>query len=150
MNYELIMLKNATRIQRTANILTKELELVALRSYDTTNWRDGTLGQIQAISEISSQIEECNIFCNAVKKALLMLAKGYRALLVTVYFKRSDIVNLAQKYAVSRSTVYRKLGHAREMFLQALNCLGYTEQWFTAHYGHYDFISSPTYNKHKS
>ena len=147
MNYELIMLRNAVRVNKTVNILTKELELVALKSYDTLTWRNGTMGQIEAIANISKQIDECRTFYGAVEKALLMLPKGYRVLLVTVYFKNADKVALAKKYGVSRSTVYRKLHLAREKFLSALISLGFTEQWFVDNYGHYDFVERDTYHK---
>ena len=140
MRYELAMLKNAVRMKKTANILTKELQLVALKSYDTLNWRDGTMGQVHAMSDIARQIDECNTFYNAVKKALLTLPKGYATLLVTVYFKNADKVALAKKYNVSRSTVYRKLYYARELFARSLNDLGFTEQWFNDNYGHYDLF----------
>ena len=139
MNYELIMLKNAIRMKKTANILTKELKLVAMKSYDTLNWRNGTMGQVEAISNISAQIDECFTFYNAVEKALLMLPKGHAALLVTVYFKNVKKDELAKKYKVSRSTVYRKLYSAREMFANALVSMGFTEEWYIANYGHFDF-----------
>ena len=140
MNFELIMLNNAMRMKNNANILSKELELIAMRSYDTTNWRDGTLGQIDEILKKSTQIDECLTFYNAVEKALLLLPKGYRALLVTVYFKHTDKLALVKKYGVSRSTVYRKLYKAREMFAEALSSIGCDERWFMSNYGHYDFI----------
>ncbi|MCH5156346.1 MAG: hypothetical protein J1G02_00540 [Clostridiales bacterium] len=140
MNYELLILNNAIRMKKTANILTKELELIAMRSYDTTYWRDGTMGQIQAIADISEKIDECNAFCTAVKKALLIVPKTYRALLVTVYFKYCDKKDLAIKYKVSMSTVYRKIRYAREAFKRALESIGCDEQWFSANYGHYNFI----------
>ena len=142
MNYELIMLKNAIRMKKTANILSKELTLVAMKSYDTFNWRDGTMGQVQAITNISMQIDECLAFYNAVEKALLMLPKKYAVLLVTVYFKNTAKEELAKKYKVSRSTVYRKLYSAREMFLRALISMGFTEEWFNENYSHYDFIAN--------
>ena len=140
MNYELIMLKNAVRMKKTANILSKELSLVAMKSYDTFNWRNGTMGQVEAITNISVQIDECLDFYNAVEKALLMLPKGHAVLLVTVYFKNTAKEELAKKYKVSRSTVYRKLYTAREMFKDALISLGCTEQWFDTNYAHYDFV----------
>ena len=139
MNFELLMLNNAVRMKNTANILAKELELTAMRSYDTTNWRDGTMGQVGEIVRLSAQIDECVTFCNAVEKALRILPKPYRALLVTVYFKGVDKSYLAGKYGVSRSTVYRKLYKARELFKEALANIGCDEQWFNANYGHYEF-----------
>ena len=147
MNYELLMLKNAIRMKKTANILSKELTLVAIKSYDTVNWRNGTMGQVEAIANISAQIDECLTFYNAVEKALLTLPKGYRVLLVTVYFKNADKVELAKKYGVSRSTVYRKLYAAREIFLRSLVSMGCTEKWFTSNYSHYDFIVRQPYHK---
>ena len=140
MNYELIMLKNALRMKKNANILSKQLTLVAMKSYDTINWRNGTMGQVEAITNISKEMDDCLTFYNAVEKALLMIPKGYAALLVRVYFKNADKMSLAKKYGVSRSTVYRKLYTARDLFLRALVSLGFTEEWFGASYGSYDFF----------
>lgn len=147
MNFELIMLNNAIRMKNTANILTRELELTAMRSYDTTCWRNGTMGQIEEIVNFSTKIDECLAFYNAVEKALLLIPKTYRALLVAVYFKNTDKLSLAKKYGVSRATVYRKLYRARELFLQALVSIGCTEDWYNVNYGHYDFATCTTYHK---
>ena len=148
MNYELIMLRNALRMKKNANILTEEMKLIALRSYSTFNWRDGTMGQVEAIAKLSRQIDDCNAFYNSVKKALYIVPAGYRALLVTVYFKNTDKQEIAKRYKVSRSTVYRKLLYARESFLSALNSIGCTEEWFMANYGELDFAERLPYHKH--
>ena len=149
MNYELIMLRNALRMKRNANILTEEMKLIALQSYSTLNWRDGTMGQIAAIARISEQIDKCNTFYNSVKKALLIIPKGYRALIGAVYFKNVDKFDIAKRYGVSRSTVYRKLLYARESFLAALNSIGCTKEWFLNNYGEFDFTERLPYHKHK-
>ena len=134
MNYELIMLKNAQRMKKNIKILTKEMQLIAMRSYDTTNWKNGTLGQIDAISELSSEIEHLVSFCNSIEKALLIIPSKYRALLVAVYFKNYDKEQLGKRFGVSRSTVYRKLFVARKLFYEALQSIGCTEEWFKALY----------------
>ncbi|MCH5151354.1 MAG: sigma-70 family RNA polymerase sigma factor [Clostridiales bacterium] len=149
MKYELVMLRNAIRMKNSAKILTEEMKLIALKSYSTVNWRDGTMGQIEAIGKISQQIEDCNIFYNSVKKALLIVPKGYRALLVAVYFKNVDRQELASKYKVSLSTVYRKLLYARESFLSALRSIGCSEEWFLTNYGELDFAENLPYRKRK-
>ena len=148
MKYELIMLRNALRMKKSAKILTEEMKLIVLNSYSTFNWRDGTMGQVEAIGRISQQIDNCNIFYNSVKKALLILPKGYRALLLAVYFKNVDKQLLANKYNVSISTVYRKLLYARESFVAALTSIGCTEEWFLANYGSLDFDERLPYHKH--
>ena len=147
MNYELIMLRNALHMKRNANILTEEMKLIALQSYSTLNWRNGTMGQVKEIARVSQQIDDCNTFYNSVKKALLIVPKGYRALLVTVYFKNVDKQEIAKRYGVSRSTVYRKLLYARESFLAALNSIGCTEEWFVSNYGELDFAKRLPYHK---
>lgn len=147
MRYELIMLRNALRMKQTANILTKEMKLIALRSYSTLNWRDGTMGQIRTLNSTSKQIDECLDFYNSVKKALLIVPSGYRALLVSVYLKNTDKQQIATKYHVSVSTVYRKLLRARESFLRALNSIGCTEEWFTANFGEYNWEENLPYHK---
>lgn len=149
MRYELIMLRNALRMKRTANILTKEMKLIALRSYSTLNWRDGTMGQIRALSQTSQQIADCLDFYNSVEKALLIVPSGYRALLVAVYLKNTDKKQIATRYRVSVSTVYRKLLRARETFLRALNTIGCNEQWFTDRYGEYNWDERLPYHKRR-
>ena len=140
MNYELVMLKNALRMKQNAKILKKEMQLVALRSYDTFNWRDGTIGQVQAISEYSRQIDRLTTFYNSIEKALLVVPSGYRALLVAVYFRHKDKMELAKRYRVSRATVYRRLSTARALFREALISIGCDEQWFTTNYADFDWI----------
>lgn len=139
MNYELIMLRNALRMKRCADKFREELEQIAITSYNTFNFRDGTMGQIEAISRSQQRIEECERFYEIVKSALIVIPKGYRALLVAVYLKRIDKKVIAKRYFVSLSTVYRKLCRARTAFLKALSAMGCDEAWFLANYGDYDF-----------
>ena len=139
MNYELIMLRNALRMKRCAEKFSEELHQIALKSYDTTNWRNGTMGQIDALARTQEKIEECLRFYEVVKSALLIIPAGYRALLVAVYIKKTDKNALAKRYHVSISTVYRKLCRARVSFLNALVSFGYDEQWFLSNYGDYEF-----------
>ena len=139
MNYELIMLRNANRLKKSAQMLTEEMKQIALKSYATTNWRNGTMGQVKAIAMISQQIDEYLTFYNSVKKALLITPVAQRALLVCVYVKRVDPMVIAQKYTVSRATVYRKLFYARKAFRLALTQLGCDEEWFNANFGGYDW-----------
>ena len=139
MNYELIMLRNALRMKRCAEKFREELHQIALTSYDTARWRDGTMGQIDAIARSQEKIEECLRFYEAVKNALLIIPAGYRALLNAVYIKRTDKKALAKRYHVSISTVYRKLCRARVSFLNALQSFGCNEEWFLSNYGDYEF-----------
>ena len=139
MNYELIMLRNALRMKRCADKFREELKDIALTSYDTHCWRDGTMGQINAMARSQDKIEECLRFYEAVKSALLIVPAGYRALLVSVYIKRTHKDALAKRYHVSLSTVYRKLCRARVSFLKALESIGSDEQWFLNNYSDYEF-----------
>lgn len=139
MNYELIMLRNALRMKRCAEKFREELQHIAMTSYNTSNWRDGTMGQIEAMARSQERIEECQRFYEVVKSALLVLPRTYRALLITVYIKRTDKSALASRYHVSLSTVYRKLCRARASFLAALQSIGCDEEWFVSNYGEYEF-----------
>ena len=139
MNYELIMLRNALRMKKCAEKCREDLERIALTSYNTLNYRDGTMGQIEAMARTQEMIEECTHFYEVVKNALLVLPKGYRALLVAVYLKKMDKNVIAKRYFVSLSTVYRKLCRARAAFLRALESRGCNEEWFVTHYGDYEF-----------
>ena len=139
MNYELIMLRNALRMKRCADKFREELKEIALNSYDTHCWHDGTMGQICAMARSQERIEECLRFYEVVKSALLIIPAKYRALLVSVYIKRTPKDALAKRYHVSLSTVYRKLCRARVSFLRALESFGCDEQWFLNNYGDYEF-----------
>ena len=139
MNYELIMLRNALRMKRCAERFKEEMKHIALTSYDTTTWRNGTMGQIDAIASAQDRIDECQRFYEIVKNALLALPKGYRALLVAVYVRKRDKTALAKRFGVSLSTVYRKLFRARTSLCNALKSMGYDEAWFLANYGDYEF-----------
>ncbi|MCH5160060.1 MAG: sigma-70 family RNA polymerase sigma factor [Clostridiales bacterium] len=139
MNYELIMLRNALRMKRCAEKFREEMEHIALTSYNTWNWRDGTMGQIEAMAEARDRIEKCMRFYEIVKNALLVLPKGYRALLVAVYLKKIDKKVLAKRFDISLSTVYRKLCRARNSLSNALKGMGCDEEWFLANYGDYEF-----------
>ncbi len=140
MNYELIMLKNAVRMKHTAAKISDEITVLAMHSYDTSNWRNGTAGQMQAVAELLQQKEVLNDFYSSVYQALGLVPKPLRALLVAVYIKGKAQKQLAARYGVSAATVYRKLCLARESFRQALTILGCDEQWFQARYGGYDWI----------
>ena len=147
MNYELVLLRNALRMKRNAKILTKEMQLIALRSYNTLNWRDGTMGQLRAIEDYSQQIDRLTNVYNLVERALLIVPAGYRALLVAVYFRNKDKNEIAKRYRVSRSTVYRRLYRARELFCQALQSIGCDKEWFVSNLSDLDWIDRlPTDN----
>ncbi len=140
MNYELTMLKNALRMRKAARRLSREMQTAALTSYDTTDWRGGTLAQMQAMAELSERVNVLNAFFQAVREGLLRLTAAHRTLLVEVYVKRCDRARLAERYKVSLSTVYRKLAVARGCFRRALESLGCTEQWFNESFCGYDWI----------
>ena len=139
MNYELIMLRNALRMKRCAERFREEMEHIALTSYNTLTWRNGTMGQIGAMASAQDKIDECLRFYEIVKNALLILPKGYRALLVSVYVRKKDKNDLAKRFGVSLSTVYRKLFRARTALGNALKSMGCDEEWFIANYGDYEF-----------
>lgn len=140
MNYELTMLKNAVRMKKSAALIAREIRLIATKSYDVSYWRNGTMGQVQAISELSAQAELLNDFYTAVRRALFALPAPYRALLVSVYIKDVDRQALAQRYDVSLSSVYRKLCDARRLFSNALVDMGCDEQWFKERYSDFEWV----------
>ena len=148
MNYELIMLRNALRMKRCAERFREEMEHIALTSYNTSTWRNGTMGQINAMASAQDKINECQRFYEIVKNALLILPKGYRALLVAVYIRKRDKSDLAKRFGVSLSTVYRKLFRARTSLCNALKSMGYDEEWFLANYSDYEFEERISIKRH--
>lgn len=148
MHYELVMLRNAIRVKNSAEQMLSEMKSVAVHSYCTLNWRDGTLGQAYALGKWAAQIQQCRNFYEAVASALAQIPRGYRALLIAVYFRYADKRDLAKKYGVSVSTVYRKLLRARTAFCAALNRNGHTYKWFCDNYGDWDLGTDVYESKH--
>ena len=102
------------------------------------------MGQIAAIREMTSVAERLEELCRNVGNALSLVPRKQRALLVAVYARGADKSELAAKFNVSLSTVYRKLIVARKIFLNKLRAVGLTESVFVADYG--DAIGQLTAN----
>ena len=134
MNHELVMLRGALRMKQSAKDLNKTIRTLALKSYSTLNFRDGTMGQVEAICNYTEKRNSYLNFYNGVAKALKRTPKGYRALICEVYLRKTDKQSICQKYKVSLSTLYRYLSKARKKFRDSLNDLGYSESWLTTNY----------------
>lgn len=138
MNYELIMLRSANRIKYCDKSLSLEIKQIALTSYAVLNYKDGTMGQIRLMSERAQLRDKCRLFWQSLVEALKIMPKPYCALLVTVYFKKSDIPSLCARFKKSKSTLYRKLWEARNHLKNALTSLGYDEKWFKDNFSDMD------------
>lgn len=134
MNHELVMLRGALRMKQSASELNKTIHTLALKSYSTANWRDGTMGQVEAICHYTEKRNKCMDFYNGVADALKLMSKGYRALICEVYLHNTDKQSICQKYKVSLSTLYRYLSKARNSFRSKLEQLGMDEKWLTTNY----------------
>ena len=134
MNHELVMLRGALRMKQSAKDLNKTIRTLALKSYSTLNFRDGTMGQVEAICNYTEKRNSYLNFYSGVAKALKRTPKGYRALICEVYLRKTDKQSICQKYKVSISTLYRYLSKARKKFRDCLNDLGYSESWLTTNY----------------
>ncbi len=135
MNHELVMLRGALRMKKSATRLTKVVNRMALKSFSTEKYRNGTMGQIQDICHYTEMRDKHLNFYSSVKQALSTTPKGYRALICEVYLKRTNKQNLCQRYKVSLSTLYRKLALARKSFKRQLDSIGCDQQWLIEQYG---------------
>ena len=149
MNYELIMLRGANRMKYEAVSASKEIMNIAVTSYSTLNYKDGTLGQAEEICRRAAERDHCLLFYNALMQGLRSVPKGNRALLVAIYLKNADKRGICAKYGVSLSTLYRKLSLSRAMLRSALNALGYNEKWFRDNFGSVDWIAEAS-NPHSA
>ena len=134
MNHELVMLRGALRMKQSAKELSKTIKTLALKSYSVANWRDGTMGQVEAICHYTERRDNCLRFYNGVAHALQLTPKGYRALISEVYIHNTDKLTICQKYGISLSTLYRYLSKARKMFRSKLEHLGMDEKWLVNNY----------------
>ena len=140
MNHELIMLRGANRMKYYAQSVSQEIMRIAVTSYSTLNYKDGTMGQVKEICSRAKIRDDCLLFYNALVSALRRIPKGNRALLVAVYLKNADKKSICAKYKVSASTLYRKLYVSRSLLRAELDALGYDEKWFTDAYSYIDWI----------
>ena len=134
MNHELVMLRGALRMKQSAKEFNKTIKTLALKSYSTANWRDGTMGQVEAICNYSEKRDKCLNFYNGVANALKLTPKGYRALICEVYLYNTDKQSICEKYKISLSTLYRYLSKARSCFRSRLESLGMSEKWLATNY----------------
>ena len=134
MNHELVMLRGALRMKQSAKEFDKTIKTLALKSYSTLNWRDGTMGQVEAICNYTEKRNKCLNFYNGVANALKLTPKGYRALICEVYLYNTDKQTICQKYNISLSTLYRHLSKARTSFRNKLVHLGMSENWLQTNY----------------
>lgn len=139
MKYQMKMLQNALLMKKHSQTFSNNAKKIAFESYNTLNWKGGTLGQIQAIEEQRKLADQCYQIYHAVKSALELVPSRYRVLLIAIYFKKISCSDLADKYGVTCKTVYNKLVYARNYFNNALLMLGYTEQWFDNNYSQFNF-----------
>ena len=128
--YESIMLKNAIRIKKSANVLSLELQKAAMQSYDATRCKDGTMGQISELLDISRRIDRLEELYGYIRQALYAVPSGHRTLLTKVYLRKQTPKEVADKFGVSVSTVYRQLSVARNRFRRNLEHIGCDKQWF--------------------
>lgn len=142
MNHELIMLRGVYKMKKSAKQLDRVINKIALNSYNTFNWKDGTMGQVEAITNYISERDNMNDFCDTAISALQNTPKPYRALLVEVYFKNADKAELGKKYNVSPSTVYRKLAKARDSYKVELDKLGCDKDTFCQKYCKIDWVNT--------
>ena len=141
MNHELIMLRGANRMKYYAKSVSQEIMRIAVSSYSTMNYKNGTMGQVEAICQRAKVRDNCLLFYNALIDGLRRIPKGNRALLVAVYLKNADKSAICAKYKVSSSTLYRKLFVSRSLLRAELDALGYDEQWFRENFGYIDWIA---------
>lgn len=135
MNYELTLLKNASTLTKSVSLCRRSAQLLAMKSYDTAGWRNGTFGQIAAIEDLLKLADNLQQLCKLIKHSLLLVPRPERALLVAVYVRNLHKKEVAKRYGVSLSTVYRKLYLSRKCFAQMLSRLGLTEEVFENEYG---------------
>lgn len=142
MNHELVMLRGLGHCKKMMSCLQKESLHYALKSFSTEYVRDGTVGQVKVMAQLAVKKECLLKYINLVQTALQNISRGYRALIAAVYVKKIPKEELAKRYKVSVSTVYRKLAKARKSFRCSLDALGCTEAWFIATYGDFAWINS--------
>ncbi|MCM1289962.1 MAG: helix-turn-helix domain-containing protein [Corallococcus sp.] len=134
MKNELTVLKSVRYAKAIAKKLDEECKTLALSSFCTLNFQNGTLGQVRKVADLVCKRDVTERYFQAVVDALGKMPGGYRALLFSVYVKNVSKTELCRKYAVSVSTLYRKLAYARQLFAQNLQSTGAREAWFSVVY----------------
>lgn len=142
MNHELVMLRGIEYCKNSVKKLNEQCLRTALGTFSAESYREGTMGQARDLAEICIKRDKFCRLLELVKTALKNMPKGYRALIISVYIKKTPKEALCAKYGVSLSTVYRKLNLARECFKSKLLLLGCDEQWFADTYGNTEWVNA--------
>lgn len=140
MNFEIIMLRNASRMKKNALAIAAEAKKLALGSYDTFNWRNGTMGQMMKVAQLAQKREKYDCFWMSVVRALNGISSCDRVLLVQIYFKHRSKQEIAKKYGASLSTVYRRVKDALRRFGSQLALMGCNEQWLAQNFPDFDWV----------
>ena len=132
MKNELAVLKSIRHCKLIAKKLDEESKNLALSSFCAVNVPHGTYGQMQAVCALVNKRDLTERYRQTVVDAIASMPRGYRALLLTVYVKKTSKTELCQKFHVSLATLYRKLDAARKLFADNLQGFGANEPWFTS------------------
>ncbi len=134
MHFDLVMLRSAKWAALTAQEAEREAERLALRSFDGSRVRDGTIGQVEKIVDMQCLARKLYEFVRIVRVALESVAPQYRALLVTLYVREGKVRAITERYRVPPRRVYRAVRVAREKFRRRLLAEGHDGQWFRTEY----------------
>ncbi len=140
MNHELVMLRGIKYCKKSIKSLNEQCMNIALRSFSSEKYHDGTLGQAM---DLAQKVAEREIFLNylkLIKTALIEMPRGLRALIVAIYIKELPKEYFCKKYHISPATMYRKLALARDSFRLKLQSLGCDEKWFRDTYGEVEWV----------
>ena len=124
-----LLLESTPRLCAEISHITKSVNKIALTSYNTTSWKDGTIGQIEEITQLMQRRDRLEDLVSRISTALSGVDKPLRQLLSQVYIVRRKPKELAQKYNVSPTTVYNKLSAGKKIFCANLKSTGVTCGW---------------------
>ena len=134
MKNELAVLNSIKHARTIAKKLDGECKNLALSSFCAANFPGGTLAQVQAVADLVHKREVTLRYYKAVLAAITDMPRGYRALMMAVYVRKTSKSELCHKYGVSLATLYRKLERARKLFAEGLAAQGAGEDWFCTVY----------------
>lgn len=124
-----LLLESTPRLCAEIAQLTDSVNKIALTSYNTTSWKDGTIGQIEEMTQRMQLRNDLAELRNYISTALSKVDKPLRQLLTQVYIIRRKPKAIASKYHVTPANVYNKLSAGKKIFCANLKSAGCTLSW---------------------
>ncbi len=139
MTYEAEILIGASKMEALVRLCQEAYKNIAVHSYFTDFWRDGTMGQLETMENYQQMQNRFQKLIDVVQNSLSQMPKAYKNLLIQIYLLHAKKRNICKKYKITQQNLYGKIRKANMMFYDGLKKQGADYNWFKTTYSDIDF-----------